>query len=191
MEWQYKIKGFLDDNNEALKDYDIDTNVIGSIDGYIPEEQDRFLIAIGANVEIKKNIINKLKKKCAKFLSLIHPTALIAGNSIIGEGAIICPYCIVSDSVELDNFVTMTFYSSCGHDSKVGKYCILSPYAIVTGSGVLEDEVFLGTHSTVIPGTKVGYKSKVSANSVVTRDVSANRTVIGVPGKAIQMIWEV
>ncbi|MBU4349674.1 acetyltransferase [bacterium] len=186
---QYKIKGFLDDNNEALKGYDIDIGIIGSIDAYIPEEKDRFLIAIGT-VDIKKSIINKLKKKCAKFLTLIHPTALIADNSIIGEGAIICPFCIVSDSVELNDFVTMTFYSSCGHDSKVGKYCILSPYAIVTGFGVLEDEVFLGAHSTVIPGKKVGCKSKVSANSVVSMNVSANRTVIGVPGKAIQMIWK-
>lgn len=186
---QYKIKGFLDDNNEALKGNDIDIDIIGSIDGYMPEEQDRFLIAIGT-IDIKKSIINKLKKKCAKFLTLIHPTAIVANTAKIGQGVIICPFVTVTDPVQLGDFVMMNIYSSCGHGSKVGKYCILSPYAIVTGSGVLEDEVFLGTHSTVMPGKKVGYKSKVSANSVVTRDVSANKTVIGVPGKAIQMRWK-
>ena len=79
----------------------------------------------------------------------------------------------------------MNIYSSCGHDSKIGKYCILSPYAAVTGFSILEDEVFLGTHSTVIPGKKVGYRLKVSANSVVMRDVPSNKIVFGVPGKFI------
>jgi acyl-[acyl carrier protein]--UDP-N-acetylglucosamine O-acyltransferase len=79
----------------------------------------------------------------------------------------------------------MNLYSTCGHDVKIGKYCILSPYAILNGFVTLEDEVFLGTHSTVIPYKKVGYKSKISANSVVMRDVAANKIVFGVPGKAI------
>jgi len=55
---QYKIKGFLDDNNRALDNFNLGIGIIGSIDGYIPEEKDRFLIAIG-NVKIKKFIIKK------------------------------------------------------------------------------------------------------------------------------------
>ena len=181
---QYKIKGFLDDNNKALDGYNLDIGIIGGIDGYIPEEQDRFLIAIGS-VDIKKNVIAKLKNKKAKFISLIHSTAKIANNAKIGEGNIIFPFVIISDCVQIGDFALMNSYSSCGHDARVGKYCILSPYATINGFGILEDEVFLGTHSTVIPGKRVGYKSKVSANSVVMRDVPPNKIVFGVPGKAI------
>jgi acetyltransferase-like isoleucine patch superfamily enzyme len=103
----------------------------------------------------------------------------------IGEGAIICPFCLVSDNAQLDDFVMMNAYATCGHDVKVGKYSILSPYVALNGFVVLEDEVFLGTHATVIAHKKVGYQSKVSANSVVMRDVPPNRIVFGVPGKAI------
>jgi len=124
-------------------------------------------------------------EKKVKFLKLIHPTAIVVDTAKIGDGVIICPFCLVSDNVRLDDFVMMNIYSSCGHDARVGKYCILSPYATLNGFVILENEVFLGTHSTVIPGKRVGYKSKVSANSVVMRNVPPNKIVIGVPGKAI------
>ena len=181
---QYRIKGFLDDNNRALDNFNLDIGIIENIGGYMPEEKDRFLIAIG-NVKIKKSIIKKLIGKKAKFLSLIHPTAIVVNTARIGQGVIICPFCLVSDNVELNDFVMMNIYSSCGHDAKVGKYCILSPYATLNGFVILKDEVFLGTHTTVIAYKKVGYQSKVSANSVVMRDVPPNKIVFGVPGKAI------
>jgi len=181
---QYTIKGFLDNNPRILDNYDMDVGIIGNLDNYEVKNQDRFLFAIG-DIDVKKRLVMELKKKGAKFLTLIHPTALVTNTTKIGEGVIICPFVTVCDHAQLGDFVMMNIYSTCGHDGKVGKYCILSPYAILNGFVVLEDEVFLGTHSTIIPYKKVGYKSKISANSVVMRDVAANKIVFGVPGKAI------
>jgi len=181
---EYLIKGFLDDNIKALNNYNIGIKIIESIINYLPEENDRFLIAIG-EIQKKKELVTILKSKNAVFQKLIHPTAKVAKNTRIGEGVIICPFCLVSDHVVLDNFTMMNIYSSCGHDVNVGKYCILSPYYTINGFGIVEDEVFLGTHSTVIPGKKVGHNSKVSANSVVMRNVPSNKMVFGVPGKIV------
>ena len=181
---QYKIKGFLDDNPRILDNYDMDVGIIGDLNSYEIKNQDRFLFAIG-DIDVKKRLVARLKKKGAKFLTLIHPTAIVTNTAKTGQGVIICPFVTVGDHAQLDDFVILNVYSSCGHDSKIGKYCILSPYAAVTGFSILEDEVFLGTHSTVIPGKKVGYRSKVSANSVVMRNVPPNKIVFGVPGKAI------
>jgi len=181
---QYTIKGLIDDNPTILDDYNMDINVIGNLDNYKIKKQDRFLFAIG-DINGKKSLIIKMKKKGAKFLTLIHPTAIVANTAKIGEGIIICPFVTISDNVQLGDFAMLNIYSSCGHDAKVGNYCILSPYATLNGFVILEDEVFLGTHSTIISYKKVGYKSKVSANSVVMRDVPPNKMVFGVPGKPI------
>ena len=181
---QYKITGFLDDNPKILDNYDMDVGIIGNLNSYEIKNQDRFLFAIG-DIDVKKRLIIKMKKRGAKFLTLVHPTAIMANTTKIGEGVIICPFCLVSDNVLLEDFVMMNVYSSCGHDAKVGRYSILSPYATLNGFVILEDEVFLGTHTTVIPYKRVGYKSKISANSVVMRDVATNKIVFGVPGKAI------
>jgi len=181
---QYNIKGFLDDNPRILDNYDMDVGIIGNLNSYEIKNQDRFLFAIG-DIDIKKDLVIKLKEKGAKFLTLIHPTAIVAKTTKIGEGVIICPFCLVSDNVLLGDFVMMNIYSSCGHDVKVGSYCILSPYATLNGFVILEEEVFLGTHTNVIPYKRVGCKSKISANSVAMRDVPPNKIVFGVPGKAI------
>ena len=181
---KYQIKGFLSKNKSDLDNFDIKVRIIGDPDYYEIKENDRFLFAIG-DIDVKKHLVTKLKEKGAKFLTLIHPTAIVANTAKIGQGVIICPFVTVSDNVQLGDFVMMNIYSSCGHDAKVGKYCILSPYATLNGFVVLEDEVFLGTHATVIAHKKVGYQSKVSANSVVMRDVQPNKIVFGVPGKAI------
>ena len=180
----YKIKGFLSYNQKDLDGYNIKGGIIGNDDNYKIGENDRFIIAIG-DIDIKKRAINKLKKRGAKFISLIHPTALIIPTAKIGEGVVICPYCLVSDNVQLDDFVMMNTYASCGHDVKVGKYSILSPYVALNGFVKLENEVFVGTHATVISYKKVGFQSKISANSVVMRNVPSKCMVFGVPGKNI------
>jgi len=180
----YKIKGFLSYNQKDLDGHNIKGGIIGNDDNYKIEENDRFIIAIG-NIDIKKRAVNRLKKRGAKFISLIHPTALIVPTAKIGEGVVICPYCLVSDNVQLDDFVMMNTYASCGHDVQVGKYCILSPYVALNGFDKLENEVFIGTHATVIAYRKLGYRSKVNANSVVMRDVPLKQMVLGVPGKNI------
>lgn len=181
---QYRIKGFLDDNPGILNNYQLEVGIIGNLDHYDIKEQDRFLFAIGS-IDTKKQLITKLKNRGAKFLSIIHPTATVAETAKIGEGVIIAPFCSVSVHAQIDDFVMMNAYATCGHDAKVGKYCILSPYAALNGFVILEEEVFLGTHATVTPYKKVGYKSKVSANSVVMRDVPPDSLVFGVPGRAI------
>lgn len=181
---QYRLKGFIDDNPNILNNYCLEVGIIGDLDCYEIKKQDRFLFAIG-DIDIKKQLIAKLKERGAEFLTLIHPTAIVVDTAKIGEGVIIAPFCSVSDYAKLDDFVMMNGYASCGHDCHVGKHCILSPYSALNGFAVLEDEVFLGTHATVTAYKKVGYKSKVSANSVVMRDVPPNSMVFGVPGKTI------
>ncbi len=180
----YKIKGFLSYNQKDLEGYNVKVDIIGNDDNYKIEKNDRFIIAIG-DIDIKKRAVNRLKKRGAKFISLIHPTALIIPTAKIGEGVVICPHCLISDNAQLGDFVFVNTYSSCGHDVQVGKYCILSPYVALNGFVKLENEVFVGTHATVIPYKKVGFQAKISANSVVMRNVPSKCIVFGVPGKAI------
>jgi acyl-[acyl carrier protein]--UDP-N-acetylglucosamine O-acyltransferase len=91
-------------------------------------------------------------------------------------------FVLISDHVVLGEFVTMNFYSSCGHDTEVGNYAIFSPYATVNGFVKMDDEVFLGTHATVTGYRRVGLGAKISANSVAMNDVPARSFVFGVPG---------
>ena len=183
---KFRIKGFLDDSPGQLTGFKIGVDILGSIHSkkniYSIKKQDRFLFAIGS-IDNKKEAISSLKKRGAQFLTLIHPTSVIAETAKIGEGVIICPFVTVTDNVIIEDFAMLNFYASCGHDSKVGKYSILSPYATLNGFAVLEDEVFMGTHSTITANVKIGYGGKICANSVAMQDAPPHTFVYGVPGK--------
>jgi sugar O-acyltransferase (sialic acid O-acetyltransferase NeuD family) len=180
---KYQLKGFLTNIKNGLDNFKTEVGIIGDPDTYEIQENDRFIFAIG-DIEAKKKITGNLKKKGAQFLTLIHPTAIVMSVENIGEGVIICPFCLISYNVQIGDFTMINAYTTCGHDVSIGKYCILSPYAAINGHVTLEDEVFLGTHATVTEWKKVGYQSKISANSVAMRDIPPYKIVFGVPGKA-------
>ena len=47
----------------------------------------------------------------------------------------------------------------------------------------LGDNVFVGAGARIIGGVKLGDNSKIGANAVVTKDVPANATAVGVPAR--------
>ncbi len=165
-----KLKGFLSSNPRDLENYEISEPILADPDIYVPQENDRFLLAIG-DIEARQRIAERLKARGARFLSLIHRTAYIDNRAEVGEGCIIYPFVTIMNDAKVSDFVSMNIYSSAGHDARIGRFCNLSPYATMNGFSVLEDEVFLGTHASVLAYRRVGRGSKVSANSVVTQDV--------------------
>lgn len=54
-----------------------------------------------------------------------------------------------------------------------------------SGVPAIGDRVSVGSGAVVIGGITVGSDSHIGANAVVTRDVSANTTVVGVPAKTV------
>lgn len=176
---KYQIKGFLAQNPNELDNFNTKHPIIGHENNYNIDKNDRFIIAIG-DVSIKKRVANALKAKGAKFINLIHPTAIIFPSATIGNGVVIFPYSVVSDNVVIGDFVKLNMYVYCGHDSKVGDYCTLSPYSTLNGSATLENEVFLATRVTVTASKKVGKRSILGAHSLALHNIPQNTKLLGV-----------
>lgn len=179
---QYRFKGFLTNRPNHLDGFDYPISIIGDPATYVPEDNDRFLYAIG-DTNTKKELTTRLKSRGATFIRLIHPTATVSSTARLNEGVVICPYASVSCEAVIGDFVLLNIYASCAHDTKVGRYSILSPYATINGWVELKEGVFLGTHAAVTAGKKVGRYAKISVNSCVMYDVPENAFVVGVPGK--------
>jgi acetyltransferase-like isoleucine patch superfamily enzyme len=103
-------------------------------------------------------------------------------SATIGSGAVLCPYAIASDSSQIGQFALVNYHASLGHDATAGDFSVLSPYATLGGRAHVEEDVFLGLHASVGPGKTVGARSKVSANSCVLANASADSIIHGVPG---------
>lgn len=181
----WKIKGFIDDNLNALQGYDYPSKIIGKISEYNPVKGDIFLMALG-NPKAKKNVSNILISKGAIFKNLIHPTATIGRNVKMGSGCIICPKAILTCDIDLGDFVTINCSSACGHDSKIGNYSTLSSYCDVTGFCSLGEGVFFSSHVSMRPSSKVGDWASVGIGSSVIMNIKAGTSVHGNPAVKIQ-----
>lgn len=101
----------------------------------------------------------------------IHPGAVIGRRFFIdhGMGVVIGETCIIGNNVTLYQGVTLG-----GTGKERGKR-----------HPTLEDNVLVATGAKVLGSIVIGENSKVGAGSVVLKNVPANATVVGIPGKVV------
>ena len=101
----------------------------------------------------------------------IHPAAIIGSGLFIDHGSGV----VIGETCEIGNDVTILQGVTLGGTGKeAGKR-----------HPTIEDGVSIGTGAKVLGGFTVGANSKIGANAVVLRDVPANSTVVGVPGRLV------
>ena len=177
-----KIIGFLSEDPHALDGHAATLPILGSPADFEPRPGDGLVLAIGIR-GVRRQVAEQLAARGARFLTLIHPTAIVADTAVIGAGTVICPYAVVSDAVRLGRFVLVNYHASLGHDASAGDFAVLSPYATLGGGACVANDVFLGLHASVGPAKRLGAGCVVSSNSVALVDVPADCLVYGVPGR--------
>ena len=180
----WHVGGFLDADTSALAGFGLSAPVLGDPASYTPAPGDCFVCAIG-DPSIRLQLSEGLRKRAGQFVNVIHPAAVVASESRLGEGCILCPGAVVSAHARLGDYVLLNLHATVGHDAVLGDGSTLACHADVTGKAVLARGVFIGSHGSVLPGVKVGEFAIVSAGSVAFRDVPAYATVIGVPARVL------
>jgi len=182
-----KIAGFLSADADRLNGHAESLPVIADPTAFEPSPGDVLLLAIGIP-QTRRHVAESLLARGAEFVTLVHPTAIVAPKARVGAGSIVCPYAIVSDSASLGRFALLNYHASLGHDASVGDFAVLSPYATLGGNARVGVDVFMGMHATVGPSQSVGARSKISAHSCALADVPADSIVYGVPGRISRLI---
>jgi sugar O-acyltransferase (sialic acid O-acetyltransferase NeuD family) len=176
------VKGFLDDNRQSLDGFGKDVPILGRVADYVPDQNDVFVCAMG-RVEFKRRCVELILARGGVFTSVIHSTAVIGENVILGQGVILCPHTVVGSDARLGDFVTLNLHSTAAHDAVVGRWTQLHCHVDVTGGVALGESVTVGSHASILPNVKVGDGATIGAGAVVMRDVPAGTTVFGVPAR--------
>ena len=80
-----------------------------------------------------------------------------------------------------------------GETSEIGDRCLLYQGVTLGGTGkesgkrhpTLEENVVVGAGAKVLGGISVGTNTRIGAGSVVVKNVEANSTVVGIPGRIV------
>lgn len=177
---QWRIKCFLDDNPAALDGYDYPVKTIFPLSQYQPSPEEAFVCALG-DPKTKKAVVEKLKERGAKFITIVHPSARVGRNVSIGEGCVVCPNCSLSCDCKIGDFVMLNVGTSVGHDSQIGSWSTLSSHCDVTGFAQVGEGVFFASSVAVIPSSKVGDWARVGINSSVIMKVRGGASAFGNP----------
>ena len=175
----HEVKGFLDSKPTALDGYEGYPSILGSVEEYQPEEEDRFVIALGAP-EWKLYYASIIARKNGCFATVIHPSAYIGKNVRIGEGSIICPRTTITVDTVLGKHVIVNVGTTINHDNDIGDGVTISPGCLLAGRVRIGSGVFIGVGAVLIPDVKLGDNVFVAAGATVTKSFESGR-LMGVP----------
>jgi len=131
----------------------------------------------------RRDVYEQFRARGYRFASVIHPSAIIASDSLIGEGAQIMAGAIIQPGCQIGDNVIINTKASIDHDVIVGHHVHVAVGATIAGCVRIDEGAFIGAGSTIIQNVSIGTNSLVGAGAVVIRDVRAGATVLGVPAK--------
>lgn len=181
----YTVKGFIDDNLHALDRYSNYPPIIGTIKGYIPQDNDVFVSSIGG--ASRRPCMEEIITRGGEFIDLIHKTARIYKNAKLGKGNFIGAYSVIGNDAVVGDYNMIQAYSVIGHDAMIGSWNRIDTHVTCVGGIVIEDEVNIHTSAVINHGVTVGSGAHVGALSFVIRKVKEGTTVMGNPAKKIEM----
>lgn len=183
-EREWTLKGYIDDNIDALKNKPSPGKVLGTIKDYQPAAEDVFICAIGVPA-LKRRCSELIAMRGGRFTRLIHRTAVLGHEIAFAEGVILCPHSVVSANNRLGRGVAVNLHATVDHDAEVGDWSQVNCHCDLTASVIVGQEVFFGTRCSVIPHVRVGDRAYIGAGSVVLRDVAPDTKVVGAPARRI------
>jgi sugar O-acyltransferase (sialic acid O-acetyltransferase NeuD family) len=175
----FKVIGYVDDNLHALDGFPSSYKVLGTIDKYVFKNTDFALISI-ADPLIKENVYNRIKERTILYTFIAH-TAIVGDRLSIGAGSVVCPNAIVSTNVLLGKCVTVNCGTQLGHDSKIGNFSSFMANVMIGGEVTIADKVYFGSQSALVPRTSICEGVKISAGSVVIRNIKKGGVYFGNP----------
>ena len=164
-----------------------DWDIIGSPDQFenFSDERTCYFIAIGHN-STRAKWQAKVIESGARICTLIHPSACIAPQVIIGRGTLVLAKVVVNVATSIGEGCIINTAATVDHDCSLGEFSHLAPGVSLAGAVKLGVEVFIGIGSNIIQCLSIGDKSTIGAGSTVLENIPANVTAVGTPAKVIK-----
>ena len=180
---KFVVKGFIDDNQQALDGFHNYPPVIGTIRDYQPQPDDVFVSSMGG--ASRRSCMEEIIRRGGEFLTLIHQTARLLTNVKLGKGNFIGAYTVIGNDVVVGDYNMIQSYTIIGHDAKVGNYNRIDTHVTCVGGVVIEDDVNIHTSAVISHNVVVETGAHVGALSFVIKKVKAGTTVMGNPAKKL------
>lgn len=132
-------------------------------------------------------LMDRLKRKGVRPLTIVHNRAFVARDAELGEGAQILAMSAVCSKARIGDEVIINTSATVDHDCVIGDGVHIAPGAKLAGEVIVSKFAFIGAGAVVLPRLKIGEGAIVGAGAVVTKDVMPNATVVGNPARVVKV----
>lgn len=143
-------------------------------------------IGINKDLITRKKIFDLYKIKGFRFITLVHPNAIVSKRSNVLEGVQVFTNAIVQASSIIGENTIINTGAIIEHDASIGAHCHIASGAIVTGGVYIEDSVFVGAGAVVLPNCKIVSKTIIGAGAVVCKNIIEPGVYAGNPAHKIK-----
>lgn len=143
---------------------------------------------------------------------VLYAGTKLGSENLLGDYCSIREDCIIGDNCIISRNVSVNYNTEIGNDTKImdnthitgnmkiGNHVFISVLVATTNDNTMgreeydphhvygatiEDYVTIGAAANILPHVTIGENSIVGAGAVVTRDVPANKIVMGIPAKIV------
>jgi len=182
---EFDVRGYLDGKSDALDGFAGYPSILGAPETYAPQPDDVFITALGS-IESRRRCVAQVEARGGKFISVIHRSAFLGPNVVVGEGSFVAPNVVLTADVRVGRHVALFHNSSIGHDSVLEDFTHVYAQCSIGGSVRIEEGASVYPGSVVVPRRTIGANAVVGAGSTVILNVPPGVSVIGVPAKPIR-----
>ncbi len=135
---------------------------------------------------LRENIFIKFKKAGFSFLNVIHPSAYIGQDALLGEGVQVFAGSIIQPGCRVGDNVIINTNASIDHDCHIGNHVHLAPGVVCCGDVTIGRGTHVGSGAIILQGTQIGDHCLIGAGAVVTHNIAAVSKVAGVPARILE-----
>lgn len=184
----YRCVGFLDDDPEKHGTAARGIPVLGELAAITSYPEAGVVDALGSphSYRERPDVISRLQIDAERFVSVVHPTAVLSRAARLGPGSILYPFVMVGSGATLGRHVIALSHCAINHHAIIGDFTILASGVTVSGKARVGKACYLGAGCSLRDGVTIGDGSLVGMGSVVIDEVAPGTVVAGSPARPIR-----
>jgi len=160
-----------------------------TIENTYPPAKHNMFIAIGYHDlnRLRENRCREAQEKGYELVSIISPLAHLPSNVSYGVNCFIMPPAIVHPCAKLGNNVFVFSGAMVAHHATIEDNCWLTSCCNISGNVRIGANTFVAVNATVGHSVTVGSNCFLGANTLITKNLEADKVVIEESTKPIRL----